>query len=111
MSRVIQVIKIQCPDKYRIDEGHTEPDLLYLGYNVAEALDMRYDREREGVKIGGCGMDMGFALVYDLSRVLFQDSFDCIGEGCPANDHRNGDRDYTPHEHSDGGYALRHKWL
>lgn len=111
MSRVIQVIKIQCPDKYKIDEGQTEPEILYLGYNVAEAIGMKYDREREGVKVGGCGMDMGFAIVYDLSRALFKDGFDCIGEGCPANDHRNGDRDYTPHRHSDPGYALKQRWL
>lgn len=105
MSRVIQVVKIECnPDRQ-------EPDVLYLGYNVAQACDMKYDREREGVKIGGCGMDMGFALVYDLARVLFADSFECIGEGCPSNDHSNGDRNYTPHKHSDGGYSLKQRWL
>lgn len=105
MSRVIQVIKIEC------DPEQKEPQILYLGYNVAEAIGMKYDREREGVKVGGCGMDMGFAIVYDLSRALFKDGFDCIGEGCPANDHRNGDRDYTPHRHSDPGYALKQRWL
>jgi hypothetical protein len=105
MSRVIQVIKLQCR------EGAKEPDVLYLGYNVAQACEMKYDRDREGVKIGGCGMDMGFALVYDFSRTLFADGFDCIGEGCPANDHANGDRDYTPHLHSDSGYALKQRWL
>lgn len=111
MMRVIQVVKIQCPDKYRMDEGFEEPDILYLGYNVAQAIEMKYDREREGVRIGGRGMDMGFAIVYDLSRVLFRDGFDCIGEGCPANDHSNGDRDYAPHRHSDPGYALKQRWL
>lgn len=111
MQRVIQVIKIQCPDKYKIDEGQTKPEILYLGYNVAEAIGMKYDREREGVKVGGCGMDMGFHLVYELSHALFKDGFDCVGEGCPANDHSNGDRDYTPHRHSDPGYALKQRWL
>ena len=105
MSRVIQVIKIDC------DPERKEPTILYLGYNVAQACDMRYDRNREGVKIGGCGMDMGFAIVYDLSATLFSDGFDCIGSGCPSNDHSNGDRDYTPHRHTSGGYALRHRWL
>lgn len=105
MSRVIQVIKINCNTEQK------EPEILYLGYNVAQALEMKYDREREGVKIGGCGMDMGFAIVYELSSALFRDGFDCIGEGCPANDHRNGDRDYTLHRHSDPGYALKHRWI
>ena len=67
----------------------------------------------EGIKIGGCGMDMGFKLVYDLSRALFPDGFDCIGEKCPASCHSNGDRDYTPgrHHDGDGGYALKQRWL
>lgn len=105
MMRVIQVVKIEC------SEERKEPDILYLGYNVAQAIEMKYDREREGVRIGGCGMDMGFAIVYDLGRVLFRDGFDCIGKGCPANDHSNGDRDYAPHRHSDPGYALKQRWL
>lgn len=37
--------------------------------------------------------------------------FECIGHGCPSNDHCNGDRDYTPHHHNSGGYALKHRWL
>lgn len=71
-----------------------------------------------GITQGGCGMDMGFNLVYNLSRVLFADGFTCIGKGkdgsrgCPANDHSNGDRDYTPHLHENaGGYALNQRWL
>lgn len=48
---------------------------LHLGYNAALALDRRYDRKREGVVMDGCGMDMGFALVYDLAHVLFGDGY------------------------------------
>jgi len=80
----------------------------HLGWLVSQALDEPYDRNREGVKVSGCGMDMGFALVYDLSGTIFPDGFDCIGKGCPANDHVN--RVETTH-HQAGGYALRHKWL
>lgn len=78
----------------------------------------RFDQRRGGVIVEGCGMDMGFHLVYSLSRVLYPHGHDCTGEGdgaygssCPSNDHSNGDRDYTPHHHADGGYALRHRWL
>ena len=78
---------------------------------AAEVIGNRMDRYRWGIKISGAGMDMGFALVYDLSYRLFKDGFECIGEGCPANDHSNGDRDYTPHQHSDAGYALRQQWM
>lgn len=60
---------------------------------VAELLDSKYD-QRGGVAVGGGGMDMGFHVVYSLSRVLFADGFSCTGvedgpNRCPANDHSN----------------------
>lgn len=100
MSRVIDLY-VQGPDGPR-----------GIGWQAAKATGNRYDSNREGIKIGGCGMDMGFALVYALSSTLFPDGFECIGERCPANDHSNGDRDYTPHPHPQaGGYALVQRWL
>jgi hypothetical protein len=138
MSRSISVI-IAAPADYRNELGDTyEP--VDISYFVAAATGMSLDTRHDGVRIGGCGMDMGFALVYGLSHALWPDGFGCIGEGCPANDHSNGDRDYTPHavqytaddcpgrpcgdscdhrsgegrEHwhaHAGGYALRHRWL
>lgn len=82
-----------------------------VSYLVARALGDKLDRERGGVKVGGCGMDMGFSLVYNLSATLHPEGFGCVGKGCPSSDHYNGDRDYTPHRHSAGGYALRHRWI
>jgi len=82
-------------------------DPIYLGYHVGRVIDARTDGDH-GVKMGGCGMDMGFQLVYLLSSALWPDGFDCIGEGCPANDHFN--RENNSH-HRDGGYALKHRWL
>jgi hypothetical protein len=61
-----------------------------------------------GIVVGGCGMDMGFHLVHNLSSVLFPDGFDCVGKGCPSNDHCN--RVKADH-HESGGYALRQRWL
>lgn len=94
-----------------------------ISWSVAQ-LTEGYDRRHEGVKASGCGMDMGFHVVYSLSRTLFPLGFGCIGERCPSNDHTNGDHDYTPntkaedenghfdsHWHKDGGYALRQCWL
>jgi len=95
---------------------------------VAYAIGATVDRDRLAVKVSGCGMDMGFHVVYNAARALFPDGHGCIGERCPSNDHSNGDRDYTPHGngmtlhlrevrigadhwHTDGGYALRHRWL
>jgi len=81
-------------DLYFIEDGHPH----WLSYRAAAVMDQTFDKRRECIKIGGCGMDMGFALVYNLSRALYPDGYGCIGEGCPANDHFNGHRDYTPHD-------------
>lgn len=106
MMRVISV--------YVIGEDREPWDISWL---VARAIGLKVHQRYGGVTVGGCGMDMGFAVVYNLSRTLFPTGFECIGEGetwgknCPSNDHSNGDRDYTPHHHDSGGYALRQRWL
>lgn len=112
----------------------TEDGPFNAGYLFARILGARFDRDRSGVVIGGCGMDMGFHLVYSASSKLYRAGFGCIGEKCPGNDHSNGDRDYGPHVddcpqsagevgtdiprqrsyrhwHKDGGYALTQRWL
>lgn len=98
-----------------MDTDHNgEPWPRYLAGLVESAdIGFKRTRRRDGLEIGGCGMDMGFALVYSISSSLYPDGFDCIGPKCPSNDHSNGDRDYTPGHcrHRSGGYALRHEWL
>jgi hypothetical protein len=90
-----------------------------ITYWVSRALIARI-ADGGGIRRGGCGMDMGFDLVYSLSRTLYRDGFYCIGEStdrdrtCPSNDHFNdrGVRNYSHfRHHSDGGYALRQRWL
>jgi hypothetical protein len=84
----------------------------YITWTVSKACGFTYNRKHEAIGIGGCGMDMGFSIVYDLARTLFRNGFDCVGRGCPSNDHSNGDRNYEPHRHTgDGGYALHQRWL
>ena len=100
-SGMMRVIDLKHIEKV---EGQGEPCLLTLGYNVALALGMKYDRSREGVRIGGCGMDMGFELVYNMGRVLFPQGFDLT----PTNHARNGDPSGFD---TDGGYALNHRWM
>ncbi len=92
-----------------IVHGDHEPE--EITWLAARAMDDRVDQRRGGIKVAGCGMDMGFALVYNLGRTLYPDGFTCIGEHCRSNDHSNGDRDYSPHHHADGGYALKQRWL
>jgi hypothetical protein len=99
----------------------TDDGPQWLSYPVSLALDLRTNDRDGSLKVGGCGMDMGFHVVYSLSAMLYPDGFDCIGEGdgyksrCPSNDHVNSGPDrnnYAPtHHHQSGGYALRHRWL
>ena len=77
-------------DLYVVKKGNP----IQLSRRVAEALDMKIDETNGGIKIGGCGMDMGFALVYNLAATIFPDGVSHRGL-----------------RHSDGGYGLRHQWL
>lgn len=104
MTRTVQLVTIE-------QDATRGPWVASLGYNAAAALALPYDRDREGVKVQGAGMDMGFWLVYELGRTLWPEGYDCIGDRCPSNDHSNGDRDHTPHRHRDGGYALTSRWM
>lgn len=59
----------------------------HLGYNVARALGWRPDKD-QGVYVAGCGMDMGFHLVYELSGVLFGAGYECTGAACSSPEHQ-----------------------
>lgn len=114
---------------YIEDDGKTQGGFVHPNYAVSMLTGYRQASKGDGLVVGGCGMDMGWHLVYQLSSAMFRDGFGCVGKGCPSNDHSNGDRDYTPnphgqekcqdvegckvkeHWHRDGGYALRQSWL
>lgn len=70
MSRTIQLIGFDKKDGRQ----------LQYGYNAAILLGWRYDRDADGVKVSGCGMDMGFHLVYELSSALYGDGYAIKGE-------------------------------
>jgi len=101
-SRMMRVIDVHLIE-------NNEPN--WISYLVSKALGWGYDEKKEGIRVSGCGMDMGFHLVYTLSSILFRNGFECIGDKCPSNDHSNGDRNYTPHHHNSGGYAIKQRWL
>lgn len=71
----------------------------YLNYHAAIILGTRVGKH-DGVVVGGCGMDMGFSLVYNLSCALF-----------PGMGRKPGDPDYSPHGGNDPGYLLKHRWM
>lgn len=85
-------------DVYCIRKG----ELVYLTGWVAQALGM--NRRDHHLQVSGCGMDMGFHVVYEIGRVLFPKGFKQ-----PKGRHgRNGD---TSGFDNDGGYALQQRWL
>lgn len=67
--------------------------MAFLTGYAAGAIGWKWG-DKAGIVVGGCGMDMGFHLVYTLSHTLFPDGF------------KDGQD-----ERKDGGYALRHEWL
>lgn len=64
-----------------------------ISWQVADVLGLKGTDGAVG--ISGCGMDMGFAIVYDLSRVLYA----------------NSKLSTLPLGTSDPGYILQHQWL
>lgn len=81
MSRVISPVVLQ-PKTY--DSGcdvKWEAEPIFPEYKVAQLLGLGLDKN-QGIKIQGCGMDMGFHLVYTLASILYDD-----------------------------GNALKHRWL
>ena len=77
---------------------------------AARITGYKYSQKHGGVETGHEGGD---ALVMAIARALYPDGFECIGDAgpdsrhrCPSNDHYNGDRDFTPHHHKSGEYAL-----
>ena len=77
-------------DFYKVRRG----DMLYLSGHMANVLDLNIG-DKDGLPVGGCGRDMGFAMVYDLARSMWP-------KGTPKDHHGE------PNE--DGGYGLVRKW-
>ena len=64
-------------------------NMIDLTFPASVFLDYSIDKKNGGVKIGGCGMDMGFALVNTLAvKILCPDKYD-----------------------GDIAYSVKHHWL
>lgn len=76
-------------------------NMVNASWSIAKILRERIKRTDcgEGVSVGGCGMDMGFHIVYNTGASLWP-------KGTPKpHGTRNGEPD------RDGGYAIEHRWL
>lgn len=124
MSRTIDVYRITC------ENGETVKS--WLSPRVARACNLTFNAKAEAIRMDGCGMDMGFEIVYTLGRVLWPQGFaekctacgrtptrkDAIDEGQPerapqcsrGHTFRGRNNDTTGWD-TDGGYALKQEWL
>lgn len=130
MLRVLDVYVFRVNDQGEIDR-------LWLSRKVADALGWGFSEGPEGVKVNGCGMDMGFHLVHALAGTIaykvpgiwgakLQAARDAFAERRRAELARaeapnDPDPDYPwlgAHELRNAGlgagpngYNLRHRWL
>lgn len=85
MSREISLFAVKDGKIISLDG----PVSVLLGYKLGD----------QGIKVSGCGMDMGFHTVYSLGLALWPN-------GTPEP---HGTRNGTPD--TCGGYALKHEWM
>jgi hypothetical protein len=100
---------------------------LHPNYSAALATGRTRAPRGDGIIMDGCGMDMGFALVYSVGRAMFPDGFGVEGElngrkvrprsrkhaaalVAKGAAFRGRNRDASGWD-NDGGYALKHSWL
>jgi hypothetical protein len=58
-----------------IDFYTIKNDDLYFLTGLIDNVLVEYKRTTEGLKVSGTGMDMVFAVVYDLSEALYGDGY------------------------------------
>jgi hypothetical protein len=80
---------------------------------VSEVTGYKFASKGDGLVVSGCGMDMGFHLVYNVSSALYggyghnpEGGYKCLGEEgrCPSNYHANH-RDRVRCEGVDGKFC------
>lgn len=95
-------------DLYVVKDG----DIYWLSALAAKVLDMSLTKGGHGIRIGGCGMDMGFQLVYLLSSVLYRgEQQDKHGEleACQGG---HGQSNLCGNIRCRSqGYWLKHRWM
>jgi hypothetical protein len=76
---------------------------ISIDYLISELGVFKQDKKHEGLRVSGCGMDMGSHLIYETSAMLFTD---------PAENERiTSERDGVAWKRSNGGYVVKQEWL
>lgn len=73
MSRIIRVVLLKCEQHSQFPADSTVTD-LHPNYLIGKALGYSHGRRRgketDGLRVDGCGMDMGYHLIDSLSSAL-----------------------------------------
>ena len=94
MTRGIDVYYLSCQHASKSqgvdapDKVVAEPEWItgYVGKAIDSPQPRAYWEKSMGLKVGGCGMDMGFHVVNSLSYALYGKGYQCLGKGkCPSN--------------------------
>ena len=124
MSRDIRVLLIKC-------NGSNEPVTLHPNQSVGVALGYPRASKGDGLRVGGCGMDMGFHIVHSLGYALYGEEAEHGTTKAAAklrkqiyeadkfywHQGEKGERvapDFTKPDRKwfgAAGYALKHRWL
>jgi len=75
--------------------------LRRISWSAAKALGWTYNRKHDGITADGCGMDMGFHLVYSLAQAVYGDT----------RKHKAWARKQSEHGTRSAGYMLRSRWV
>jgi hypothetical protein len=105
MFRVIDIVAVDGKD-----------GVQSLSWLAAKAGVGKLDRDRQGLRVSGCGMDMGFHVVYNLAGTLYG-HVDREPDDLSTRDKRRlrawRKRELAryPGANASGGYAISHRWL
>lgn len=89
-----------------VREQTGELEIFNITHWAARALGYKVSK-KGGMVVGGCGMDMGFHVVYSLGSAIWGHGKDSEAPRQNYVTYRNG----SSEPEMDGGYLLKHSWV
>ena len=83
---------------------HEDNEPYRITYLLVDAMGMKFDPKNGGIKVTGCGMDMGYHIVNNLSYTLY--GHKGAGDLMPASWQNKPTKDNFR-----AGYTFTHGWL
>jgi len=77
----------------------------FIDHLINKLGTYKRDKKEEGLRVSGCGMDMGFDVVYNAGRDIWATKEEAQAEKIIT--YRNGNKE----PETDGGYLIKQRWL